>query len=327
MQDATKLLHTLSVTMIQTPQYFKETITLGEWLDNWLETYMRATLKQSTYISYLGYARNHFKPALGNVILKEITPRMLQQFYNYKLMQENLSPKTIINLNLYLHKALSQAVAEGLILTNPAASLNLKRGQKPQIQILTRDEQVLLLRASYEHRYGVFIRLVLATGLRLGELLGLRWSDIDFSSQMLHVRQTLNRLSRYDCDDNDEQRTQMVFQTPKSQNSIRSIPLLPAILQDLLVWKNVQHEDLRQAGNLYIGSDIIVTNPLGSYIEPRTFRDYYEQILQLAGLPHFTFHALRHTFATRAMEQGMDAKTLSVLLGHYSVAFTLDTYD
>lgn len=220
MEEATKLLHTLSITMIQTPQYFKETITLGEWLDNWLETYMRA-----------------------------------------------ISPKTIINLNLYLHKALSQAVAEGLILTNPAASLNLPRGQRPQIQILTRDEQALLLRASYEHRYGVFIRLVLATGLRLGELLGLRWSDIEFSSQMLHVKQTLNRLSRYDCDDNDEQRTQMIFQTPKSQNSIRSIPILPAILQDLLVWKNVQYEDQRLAGDSYIFSDIIVTNPLGSYIE------------------------------------------------------------
>ena len=140
------------------------------------------------------YIRVHLKPYLGDLDLKDLSPRTLQQFYNYKSEAEHLSPKTIININLFLHKALDYAVAEGYISSNPAAGVNLPRGKKPQIQILTRDEQDRLMRCSYQYRYGVFVRLVLFTGLRLGELLGLRWEDVDAVSGILHVRRTLNRL-------------------------------------------------------------------------------------------------------------------------------------
>ena len=143
----------------------------------------------------------------------------------------------------------------------------------------------------------------------------------------MHIRRTLNRLNKTKRPTAPgESTTEIVIQNPKSENSVRSIPLLPAVMQDLLAWKAVQEQDGQRAGEAYNRSGYIVTNELGGYIEPRTFKDYYNQILALSGLPHFTFHALRHTFASRAMEQGMDAKTLSTILGHYSVSFTLDTY-
>lgn len=325
-EEAVKLLHELSFIRDTSPKNF-QTITLGEWLDLCLEVYMKNSLKQSTYLSYEGYIRIHLKPALGNIQLRDLSPRLLQQFYNYKAETEGLAPKTIVNINLFLHKALSYAVAEGYIQSNPAASINLSRGNKPQIEILTRDEQLRLFQASYQHRYGVFIRLVLFTGLRLGELLGLRWEDLDVQSSMLHIRRTLNRLNKIDRPASPgENTTEIVIQTPKTQNSIRSIPLLPAVIQDLMNWRTVQKNDQVAAGGRYQDSGMVVTNQLGGYIEPRTFKDYYNQILNIAGVRHFTFHALRHTFASRAMEQGMDVKTLSVLLGHYSVSFTLDTY-
>ena len=172
----------------------------------------------------------------------------------------------------------------------------------------------------------MFVRLVLFTGLRLGELLGLRWEDIDFRAGILHVRRTLNRLNKMKRPlQPGEPTTEIVIQTPKSQNSIRAIPLLPAVLQELQGWQYVQQKDAELAGDQYNASGYIVTNPLGGMIEPRTFKDYYHQILQASGLCHVTFHALRHRFASRAMEQGMDPKTLSEIMGHYSVSFTLDT--
>ena len=267
--------------------------TFLDWLRLWLETYMKNKVKQSTYVSYRGYIENHLAPAFPTLKLKDLTTKLLQDFYNYKQNTQGLSPKTILNLHRCLHKAMNQAVLEHYIDFNPCDAVSLPRNEKPQVEILTREEQQKLIYTSYKYRYGIFIRLTLATGIRLGELLGLRWEDVDFNKRML---------------------------------SIRSIPLIPNIASELQLWKNVQQNDAMTAGAAYQDSGFLVTNPFGGYLEPRTFKDAYDEILKASGLGHYTFHALRHTFATRAMEQGMDAKTTSILLGHSSVSFTLDTY-
>lgn len=325
-EEAVHLLHQLQVAYSQGND-ISGSVTVQEWLETWLTIYMKNNLKQSTRASYESYIKNHFVPAFGRMALRDLTPRLLQQFYNYKTEQEGLSPKTILNINLCLHKALEHAAREGLIPSNPASAINLPRGNRPTIEILTLDEQARVVRASYQHRYGLFVRLALFTGLRLGELLGLQWTDIDFNARILYVRRTLNRLQKTGLPKGYiGPRTEIVIQEPKTQNSIRTIPLLPMLLQELSHWRSVQDADRMAAGEQYQNSKMLVTNPLGGYIEPRTFKDYYNEILSLAGVGHRTFHALRHTFASRALEQGMDAKTLSVLLGHYSVAFTLDTY-
>ena len=324
-QEAVKKLHEKEYDIHFNHQIDPTSTKLIDWLRVWLDKYMRNSLKQSTYTSYKGYVEKHLSAAFPTLKLKDLTPMLLQDFYNYKLNNEGLSPKTIANIHRCLHKALKQAVLEHHIDFNPCDAVNLPRNEKPQIEILTREEQQQLMYTSYKFRYGVFIRLTLATGIRLGELLGLRWEDIDAKKNMLNIRRTLNRLPKVDYNGIGNS-TEIVIQEPKTKNSIRSIPLMPVILNELLQWKNVQLSDARTAGEAYNDSGFIVTHQLGGYIEPRNFKDFYDQILQASGLGHYTFHALRHTFATRALEQGMDAKTLSTLLGHYSVAFTLDTY-
>ena len=154
-------------------------VTLGEWYEYWLDTYMKDTVKQSTYASYRSYLNKHFC-VLGKILLKKLEPHTLQEFYNYKFREEGLSPKTLRNYHMALHKCLQQAVKEHLLVYNPCDAVTLPSGEKPEISVFTNDQQRALVQASYRHRYGVFIRLDLCTGLRMGELLALKWEDIDF---------------------------------------------------------------------------------------------------------------------------------------------------
>ena len=141
-------------------------VTLGEWYEYWLNTYMKDTVKQSTYASYRSYLNKHFC-VLGKILLKKLEPHTLQEFYNYKFREEGLSPKTLRNYHMALHKCLQQAVKERLLIYNPCDAVTLPSGEKPEISVFTNDQQRALVQASYRHRYGVFIRLDLCTGLRM----------------------------------------------------------------------------------------------------------------------------------------------------------------
>ena len=141
-------------------------VTLGEWYEYWLDTYMKDTVKQSTYASYRSYLNKHFC-VLGKILLKKLEPHTLQEFYNYKFREEGLSPKTLRNYHMALHKCLQQAVKERLLIYNPCDAVTLPSGEKPEISVFTNDQQRALVQASYRHRYGVFIRLDLCTGLRM----------------------------------------------------------------------------------------------------------------------------------------------------------------
>ncbi len=299
-------------------------VTLGEWYEYWLDTYMKDKVKQSTFASYRSYGQKHFY-VLYKIPLKKLEPRILQEFYNYKFREEGLSAKTLRNYHMALHKCLKQAVKERLLVTNPCEAVTLPTGEKPEIAVLTIEQQKALVQASYRHRYGVFVRIDLSTGLRIGELLALKWEDIDLVGAQLQVRRTLNRLARYE-QGSTSTKTELVFDVPKTKNSRRTIPLTRSVIEELKRWRNVQLNDKRVAGDAYQDNGFVVTNELGNYFEQHTLRDAYDRMLKDAGIGHFTFHALRHTFATRALERGMDYKTLSAVLGHYSVAFTMDTY-
>lgn len=322
--EAITLLQELEYQIHHMKQIDPTSTTLTDWLCYWLETYKMHNLKQSTYVSYRCYIEKHIAIAFPTMKLKNLTARELQEFYNFKIAN-GLSPKTILNIHRCLHEALKQAVLEQYIPFNPSDAVVLPKVEKPEIEILTCDQQNRLIQASYHNRYDIFVRLALTTGLRLGEVLGLAWENIDLRSNTLFVRQTLNRLEKIDYNGIGA-KTEIVMQVPKTKNSIRSIPLLPFIAKELQDWRKVQLSDKATIGAAYQDTGLVVTNPFGGYIEPRTFKDYYNQILNISGIGHYTFHALRHTFCTRALENDMDAKTVSAIMGHYSVAFTLDVY-
>ena len=207
-----------------------------------------------------------------------------------------------------------------LISKNYAEFVELPRVDEVEMRVLTVKEQEQLeneLAVSNEKlAFGVYLSLKL--GIRLGEVLGLRWCDIDFNSGIVHIRRTVNRLEKLDGSG-----TELVVGTPKSKKSVRDIPISEGFWKKLLLYWAKQSRMMRKPPR---NDDYLLCSSIGGPAEPKTMQETFKRILKVAGIADANFHSLRHTFATRAIEKGADVKTLSVLLGHSDVNITANTY-
>lgn len=222
-----------------------------------------------------------------------------------------------------LHKAMKKAVDLELISRNYIECVDLPKTVKPQIKVLSPSDQGKLMSVlkTTDEKLSNGVYLALATGLRIGEILGLQWGDIDFDNQILYVRRTANRLNTIG---NEKVKTELVVGPPKSQNSIRDIPLNDVIC-DMLKKQYDKSKDYL-GKRKFKSNDFVFTLNYGKPTDPKTMRSCFKRLIKKAGVTGVTFHSLRHTFATRAIEMGIDVKTLSVLLGHSDVSVTLDRY-
>ena len=289
--------------------------TVGQWLDEWFAAYALVKVRPSSHQTYHGYIENHIKPNIGNLPIEKLTALQLQKFYK-KLLTEGrvprieaekqskgLSVKTVRNIHQVLSSAMDMAVKHKLILTNPADGCELPKADRREMQTLHADQLGAFLReAKYSGVYELYY-LDLATGLRRGELLGLKWEDIDLDRGMIHVRRQIYRI-------NGEVREMPL----KTMHAYRSIPIsddMAALLRDM-----------KERGR----SEYVFPSPSGGPLSPDSVLNMLHRVLKRAGLPSVRFHDLRHTFATLALQNGVDIKTVSGILGHYSAGFTLDTY-
>lgn len=305
--------------------YLKKEMTFEEWLRYWFETYSRRTVKHSTAVSYIGYINGHIAPEIGSYSLSELNTDILQRFINNQadngsLKGGGLSPKTLQNMNRMIHKSLEKAIELDLIVKNYASFVEIPRIEETEMRVLTVEEQEQLekeLTTSNEKlAFGVYLSLTL--GIRLGEVLGLRWSDIDTQKGIVRIRRTVNRLEKLDGSG-----TELVVGTPKSKKSLRDIPISEGYCQKLMYYWARSSQIMRKPPK---DNDYLLRSAVGGPAEPKTMQETFKRILKAAGVADANFHSLRHTFATRAIEKGADVKTLSVLLGHSDVNITLNRY-
>lgn len=200
----------------------------------------------------------------------------------------------------------------GTALQNPHPS----QTSVPEIRFLTRAEQVGLHHISYQNRYGFLIRLALYTGICLGELLALRWEDVDLCSGQLLIRRRMYRVPAKEQLSMEGKETELVIQVPKSSNSVRNIPLLPAVIQDLMLWRENQWKEKMEAGVLYQDSGFIAIDPQGKLLEPGELVKQCVQMGTSVHINYLTFHMLRTTFAVRAIEQGLNYAVLPQIMGY-----------
>lgn len=307
--------------------------TLLEWLENWLTTYAYIKVRASTYASYQAYINNHIAPYIGGVKLQKLTTEQLQLFFNEKAKngrldgKGGLSPKTIRNMYNMLHEALQQAVTNKYLSVNVSGGVVLPSRQTPDIIVFKPEEQAAILEACKKERLGFAIELDFMTGLRIGELCALKWSDFDFTEKIFDVRRTLQRIQKKTSDIGEKSaKTQIVEGDTKTKNGKRLIPITDVMYHKLMQHRSRQNFEKLRLGKGYADYGYVFTNEFGYAVEPSYLRDVYERILKSAGVSHYKFHTIRHTFATRAIENGAPVKIVSEILGHSSVQLTMDVY-
>ena len=320
-QEVQEKLQEVLVSIRQDEYIEPSRITVGQWLYQWLRVYCLSLKKNSTCTGYEDEIKLHIVPYLGSVRLQDLKPQQVQLAIN-ALVQQGKAPATVRKAHAILHAALGRAVIDQMIKHNPSEYTVLPKMERRDIRYLTQTEQKRFIQHLPDCSVGRALYFILGTGIRAGELSGLRWSDVQ--DDRFTVRQTVRR--NRDFAEGAPTRTHLEFGTPKSNAGHRTIPLTTKMQELIQEHRRLQTSTRLVAGEEWNDNDLVFCTELGTPYELRNLNRVLHRTLKKAGLHTMGAHSLRHSFATRAVEAGMDIRTLSEILEHTQVSLTMQLY-
>ena len=303
----------------------EDKLTVSDWFYSWLFDYRKQDLKPKSFDRYHGVYKKYIKDTtLGNIKLCDLRTTHLQRYYT-KLLDNGVTPTTIRQINTNLKTCLNEAERQGYIQKNWCKLVTLpKKEDNKEVKVLTKQEQEKFLEAIKGHELELLYIVALGTGLRIGEILGLKWSDIDFKNNELHVNRSLQKAAIYE--DDKIVRYEVQETTPKTKNSLRTIPVPQNIIKKLIAHKKEQNELILLLQEEYDNKNYVFCNKLGKPIEDKRPGRNLKTILTSISIEPIKFHALRHTYATRLFEAGIPPKTVQHLMGHSDIETTMNIY-
>lgn len=298
-------------------------ITLKEWYYLWLWEYRIQDLKPKTFEMYESIYRNYIKDSeIGDIKLKDLRTVHLQKYYNNLRINRGKPASLIRKLNTRLKTCLGYAEKQEYIDKNYCKLVTLPRCTRTRhVEILSAENQKKFIKAIKGHKLEMIFLVALSTGARLGELLALKWSDIDFETGVMTIKRTLSRARNPYTG-----LFETLEQSPKTENGVRSIPIPSAIVSRLKVYRETQANQKLLMGELYIDRDYVFTDEIGKPLDDKRPGRNLKSILNSIGVPPIKFHALRHTYATRLFEAKVQPKTVQVLMGHTDIKITMNIY-
>lgn len=299
-------------------------ITVEQWLDIWLEEYARPSLRESTYALKCFFCDKYVKPQFGGQKLQDLRGEDIQRYLNSISTDTELSGGTIEKIYLVFNASLKQAVCNDILAKNPVDKVRPIRTEKAQARVLTLEEQQRFVKAAKAVYRGEIFILMLATGLRIGEVLALTWGDIDFKNNTIRVNKTVSR--SYNPQGKQSKHGQSIA-SPKTKSGNRKIPMLPQVKEMLEEYRKEPTVLIPHRGNTLVIDGLIFKGSTGALLDRSAVtKTTFHSIAKLAGLEDVTPHCLRHTFATRGLENGIPLKVMQELLGHASIKMTADIY-
>lgn len=290
-------------------------VTLAEWGHTYLFTVAKPRIEKSTFANYMSFYNIHIKDDfLGEMAVKDIQPIHLQNFFNDK---RRLSKGTIKGIKKVLKLMFDSAIDNSLIRISPLQRLKLPVSEVKEkgIEVFTIEEQKAYMEAIKQSTYYMLFLTALYTGMRQGELIALKWQNVDLQNCTINICESYKRVIDYKEDGTTE--IYLNKKEPKTESGTRIIPIAPFLAQKLKEYKKTSVTNIE---------NLVFCTRKGSPCDPRTLRRSHYLRCRRAGIRETPFHSLRHTFATRAIENGMDVKTVSQILGHKDVMITLRTY-